>query len=133
MRGEGAAYLDSSALVKLVITEAESVPLRRFLRGYPIRVSCGLARVELPRAVRPHGAKAVSRAGRLLATVNLVTLDDPLLDAAADVDTTVLRTLDAIHLTAASVLRDRLGALVTYDGRMAEAAEILELPIASPR
>lgn len=132
MRGERAAYLDSSALVKLVIAEAESVALGRFLRGYPVRVSCGLARVEVPRAVRRHGAKAVSRARRLLTTVNLLTLDDPLLDAAAELDDTVVRTLDAIHLAAAYGLGDRLEALVTYDGRMAEAAEILELPIASP-
>ncbi|MBA3628578.1 MAG: type II toxin-antitoxin system VapC family toxin [Actinobacteria bacterium] len=133
MRGERAAYLDSSALVKLVIAETESVELRRFLRGHPVRVSCGLARVEVPRAVRRHGAKAVSRARRLLATINLLTLDDALLVAAADLDATVLRALDAIHLAAAYGLGDRLEALVTYDGRMAEAAEILELPITAPR
>jgi len=75
----------------------------------------------------------VSRARRLLATINLLTLDDALLVAAADLDATVLRTLDAIHLAAAYGLGDRLEALVTYDGRMAEAAEILELPITAPR
>jgi hypothetical protein len=49
MKAEGAAaYLDASALVKLVIAEDESAALRRFLRSYPVRVSCGLARVEVP-------------------------------------------------------------------------------------
>jgi predicted nucleic acid-binding protein len=133
MRGERAAYLDSSALVKLVIVEAESVALRRFLRRHPIRVSCGLARVEVPRAVMQHGTQAISRTRRLLATLNLLSLDDLLLDAAAELDAAILRSLDAIHLAAARALGDRLDALVTYDARMTEAAGALELPTAAPR
>lgn len=45
-------YLDSSALVKLVVRESESGALRRFLRRHPSRVSCALARTEVPRADR---------------------------------------------------------------------------------
>lgn len=133
MRGEPAAYLDSSALVKLVVAEAESVALRRFLRRRPLRVSCSLARVEVPRAVMRHGAQAVRRARRLLAAVDLLRLDDPLLDSAAELDVIVLRSLDAIHLAAAQALGEGLDALVTYDQRMAEAAEVLRLPVAAPR
>ena len=48
-------YLDSSALVKLVVAERESRALRRFLRREADRVSCGLARNEVLRAVRPCG------------------------------------------------------------------------------
>lgn len=66
-------------------------------------------------------------------TVKLLTLDDPLLDAAAELDTTVLRTLDAIHLTAAYGLGDRLGTLVTYDARMTRATAVLQLAVASPQ
>src|SRR5680860_37507 len=89
---------------------------------------------EYLRLVASGETVEVTDRGRpLLGTVNLLTLDDPLLDAAAELDSTVLRTLDAIHLAAAWGLGDRLEALVTYDGRMAEAAEILGLPIASPR
>lgn len=133
MRDEGAAYLDSSALVKLVVVEAESAALRRFLRRHPLRVSCALARVEVPRAVREHGTQAISRARQLLARVHLLRLDDPLLDSAADLDTAVLRSLDAVHLAAAQALGPRLGALVTYDGRMAEVAQALGLPLVAPR
>ena len=59
-------YLDSSALVKLVIAEPESQALRRYLRSEPQRASCALARVEVLRAVRSHGAKALARARQVL-------------------------------------------------------------------
>ncbi|MDQ3962757.1 MAG: type II toxin-antitoxin system VapC family toxin [Actinomycetota bacterium] len=133
MKDEEPAYLDSSALVKLVVVEAESTALHQFLRRHPLRVSCALARVEVPRAVRDHGTLAISRARRLLARVHLLRLDDPILDSAADLNTVVLRSLDAVHLAAAQTLGTRLGALVTYDGRMAEAARALGLPVMSPR
>src|SRR5262249_40095112 len=55
-------YLDSSALVKLVVAERESTALRRSLRTEPRRASCALARVEVVRAVRPHGGAAITRA-----------------------------------------------------------------------
>jgi predicted nucleic acid-binding protein len=44
-----------------------------------------------------------------------------------------LRSLDAIHLTTAQLLGEELGALVTYDDRMATAAKRLGLRIVQPR
>jgi predicted nucleic acid-binding protein len=125
-------YLDSSALVKLVVAEPESAGLRRNLRGRPVRVSCALARVEVPRAVRAHGRAALQRAQQVLARIRLIRVDDTLLDAAASLDPGVLRSLDAIHLAAAQALGDSLRELVTYDARMAEAAALVGLPAASP-
>lgn len=126
-------YLDSSALVKLVVTEDESAALRRYLRSQPRRASCALARVEVLRAVRPHGGKAVTRARRLLRRVDLVQLDDELLDAAAVLEAGTLRSLDAIHLAAAEILGDDLIAVITYDERMIAAAGSLGLPARTPR
>lgn len=91
MRGEGAAYLDSSALVKLVVIEAESTPLHWFLRRHPLRVSCALARVEVRRVVRGHGSQAMSRARQLLARLHLLRLDEPIFDSAADLDGSVFK------------------------------------------
>jgi len=119
--------------VKLVIAEPESSALRRFLRDEPDRASCSLARVEVPRAVRGHGAAAITRAGRLLRRLNLVTIDDDLLDAAAALDPRVLRSLDALHLAAAQLFGDELNAIVTYDRRMAAAAQLVDLQVAAPR
>lgn len=128
----GVVYLDSSALVKLAVVEAESAALRRYLRSRPGRASCALAKVEVIRAVPPHGGAATARARRLLRRLDLVQVDDELLDAAAALDAGVLQSLDAIHLAAALVLAEDVSALVTYDDRMAAAAGLLNLPVAAP-
>jgi uncharacterized protein len=125
-------YLDSSALVKLVVREAETAALRRHLGPRPVRVSCALARVEVVRAVRRHGRAAVTRARQVLARTRLLPLDDALLDKAAALDARVLRNLDAVHLAAAVELGDALDTLVTYDVRMAGAAAAVGLTVAQP-
>ncbi len=132
MSAERVVYLDSSALVKLVVREAESDALLAYLRRRPRRASCALARVEVIRAVRPHGRTAVARARRLLSRVDLLRLDDAVLDAAADLQVAAVRSLDAIHLAAARSLGGELEALVTYDDRMADAARELPLSLARP-
>ena len=126
-------YLDSSALLKLVIAEKESRALQRFLKREGVeRVSCTLARTEVLRATRPHGAAALERARALLQTLQLVQLDDVLLDAAGLLDPVKMRSLDAIHLAAAALIAPALIALVTYDVRMAEGAALLGFPVVSP-
>lgn len=125
-------YLDSSALVKLVVIERESAALRSYLRREPDRLSCALARTEVLRAVRPIGPAAVEAARRILRNVNLVRLDDALLDAAGLLEPVGMRSLDAIHLAAAQLVAPSLHAVITYDGRMATAAAALGLPVAAP-
>jgi predicted nucleic acid-binding protein len=125
-------YLDSSALVKLVVREPESRALRAYLRREPQRLSCALARTEVLRAVRPIGPAAVETARRLLRHVDLVRLDDALLDAAGMLEPLALRSLDAIHLAAAQLVAPALRAIVTYDRRMADAAASLGFPVAAP-
>ena len=127
-----AVYLDSSALVKLVVAEPESAALRRWVRTRPLRVSCALARVEVLRAVRSHGDRAAALAHRVLSGVRLLRLDDDLLDRAAALDPAILRSLDAIHLAAAATFGASLEAVVTYDVRMTDAAALAGLPVASP-
>jgi len=130
--GEKIVYLDSSALVKLVVREPQSMALRRFLRRRPTRVSCALARTEVARAVRHLGGAAVARARHLLERVDLLQIDEPLLDAAGGLNPGILRSLDAIHLAAALVVASRLESVVTYDDRMAEGARLLGLVVSSP-
>jgi predicted nucleic acid-binding protein len=132
MSAEPAVYLDSSALVKLVIEEPESAALVGHLRGYPARISCALARVEVIRAVRTHNENAVSRARQLLDRISLLRVDDVLLDDAAELQHALGRSLDAIHIAAARTLGDALAELITYDQRMAAAAQAMGLPLAAP-
>ena len=62
-------YLDSSALVKLVVAEPETPALIEFLAGWPHRVSSVLARVEVLRAVKR------ATAGPAVSHVQLTTGD----------------------------------------------------------
>ena len=132
MSAEAPVYLDSSAIVKLVVMEPESGALADHLRARPRRVSCALARVEVIRAVRPQGEHAIRRARALLDRISLLRLDDVLRDAAAALDGPALRSLDAIHLAAARALGRELGEIVTYDRRMAAAAGDLGIAVRAP-
>jgi uncharacterized protein len=127
------AYLDTSAAVKLLMTERESPALRKWLRRRPERASAALLRVELVRVVRRAGfPRLIPEARRLLAGIHLIRLDDALLERAADLDPTELRSLDSIHLAAAASLGDDLAAVVSYDDRLLAAATSLGLPTATP-
>lgn len=81
--------------------------------------------------MRPHGAAAVERARRGIATLDLIAIDDRILDAAGELDPDV-RSLDAIHLASALELGSDLGAVVSYDEQMRRAAVELGLEVASP-
>jgi predicted nucleic acid-binding protein len=63
---------------------------------------------------------------------DLIRLNDRILNAAGLLLPAGLRTLDAIHLATARQLGDEVRTLVTYDGRMAEAARQLDYRIVNP-
>ncbi len=126
-------YLDSSAIVKLVLPEPESLGLRDFLAGDDDHVSSALARVEVLRTVRrvDSAENRLRDAERILARVSLVDLNEPLLAQASSLKPAGLRSLDAIHLATALSL-DGLEAFVAYDRRLLAAANNAGLPTASP-
>jgi len=127
-------YLDASALVKLIVMEPESGALLAFLRSRPDRLSSALSLTEVPRALRraQFGGAARRRAQRLLARLALVDVDRRILSAAVALAPAALRTLDAIHLATALAVREDLAGLVTYDRRLAAAAERLDLEVVAP-
>ena len=55
-----------------------------------------------------------------------------LLDEAAALNGADVRSLDAIHLAAARALGEGLAELITYDRRMADAAETIDLAVVAP-
>ena len=129
-----ALYLDSSAFVKLVVAETESVALRAYLANHGARrVSSALLRAESLRAVRHLGPDALAAVREGLRRVDLIGIDDRILDAAGTLEPQVLRTLDAIHLATAIAVGDDLEAILTYDERMLDAASLLGLRAATPR
>jgi predicted nucleic acid-binding protein len=128
-----AAYLDTSALVKLVLPEEESAALAVELARWDSHISSALVRTELVRACAPAGTAARRLAQRLLAELDLLAVDEAILDAAARLKPLNLRTLDAIHIASAQALESALGAVVAYDTRLLEGAKAARLPTIVPR
>lgn len=126
-------YLDSSAIVKLVVPEPESQALRRYLTTRDERVTSGLARVEVLRALRRARGdeRTLHQAEQVLERVALLAVDEPVLRSAADLEPGRLRSLDAVHLATALSLAG-LEALVTYDLRLLDAAAEAGLAVAMP-
>jgi predicted nucleic acid-binding protein len=127
-------YLDTSAIVKLVAPEPETDALSSALGRWPDRVSCELARVEVHRALWRAGASRAIRAlaDEVLSGLVLIRIDDPVLLRAASFKDPTLRALDAVHLAAALSIGDHPDAFITYDARLARAAEKQRLPVQHP-
>jgi predicted nucleic acid-binding protein len=127
-------YLDSSALVKLVLPELESAALLKGLESWPARVTSELARVEVLRAARRAAADAAveRRAEQVLAGIHLLRIDDEILDRAARLEPRTLRTIDAIHLASALSLGGDLGAMAIYDAVLAKAATACGMVVTAP-
>jgi uncharacterized protein len=127
-------YLDSSALVKLAVTEPESDALNAYLAERPGQalISSSLHRAEVLRAIWRSEPGALPRAQRIIRRVSLVTLSHELLDDAGTVAPGSLPTTAAIHLAAALTIRRDLTAFVCYDRQLFAAAAAAGLPVAAP-
>jgi uncharacterized protein len=127
-------YLDSSALVKLALTEPESAALAGWLadRADQPLVSSVLHRAEVPRAVWRAEPGALPRSYRVIKRIAKVALTADVLDTSATLPPQALSPGQAIHLASALVLKRDLSAFVAYDERLLAAAADAGLPIASP-
>jgi len=74
----------------------------------------------------------VLAAREMIARVAIVDVDTAILNEAADLDPRTLRSLDAIHLATALEASEELDGLVTYDSRLAAAAETFGLAVLAP-
>lgn len=125
---EGLLYADTSALVKLVVREAESDVLERELERWRDVLTSTVSAIELTRAVaraRTDAAAVVADEWTLfglLAATSEIPLTEEIRASASIIAPVELRTLDAIHLASALSVADDLGGLLTYDKRMERAA-----------
>ena len=128
-----ALYIDASAAMKLVVEEPESWALADALAGDQV-ISSEICRVELGRVLQRlglgQGAERLVRG--VVERIELLRLDDQILDRASEVGPNDLRTLDAIHLASALAIGRELDAVVTYDRRLAAAAEGAGFAVLSP-
>lgn len=129
------AYLDTSALVKLVVQEAETHSLRAWIgaNAETVMATSTLTGVELRRASRRHSAEAAAAADAVLAGVDQIAMTPTVLRAAGALSPASLRTLDAIHLATALHIGSSLGSFVAYDRTLLSAAEAAGLPAVCPR
>ena len=125
-------YVDSSALVKLVLPEAESSSMIEFAAEFDTLVTSTIGAIEFRRAVKRHYAQQLWAVERVLAEMTILELSHEVRRTAELLEPTILRTLDAIHLASALVIREELEAFVAYDERLLEAARLAGIPTVSP-
>ena len=125
------AYVDASALVKLVVFEAESVAVQRWYVETEQVLTSRVGIVEAYRSItrRSHDPTQLRV---ILGSIEIFELDADIAARAMRVSPDVLRTLDAIHVATALAIGPTLDAFVTYDDRQAEAARAAGLPVVRP-
>ena len=131
-------YLDSSAVLKRVLAEPESDDLvarldRHYAEG-DVLVSSSLAWIEVARALRSRRAATLAEitddVEAALSGVSEHPLAAEVVALAQRVDPAVLRSLDAIHLASALLLK--ADVVLTYDKRLATACIDGGLTVAAP-
>jgi predicted nucleic acid-binding protein len=132
MSTERATYLDSTALLRLVVRQPESAALRLFVDRRRRLISSVLVRIDVGRALLPFGPRAFDRGHDVVTRVDLVRLNDRIANIARTLPPTDLRPLDAIHLATALELGEQLDQFVTYDDRTAAGARDLGLSVVAP-
>lgn len=126
-------YLDTSALVKLVVRESGTDEMSDLVRevGADQLTSSVVTEIELVRAARRHDSRAVQGARAVMGLLSLLPLTSAVTRYAADLAPPSVRSLDAIHVASAASVPG-LRALVTYDRRLADAAGDAGLIVWSP-
>ena len=127
-------YLDTSAIVKLIVHEPETPQLFAALEQWPDRLSSALARVEVHRALRRSGRPKSdhTRADAVLDSLVLIHVAELVLRLAASFRNPQVRSLDAIHLATALSIGDDPEGLITYDARLARIATLEGVAILHP-
>lgn len=125
------AYIDTSALLRLVFTDNDTPALAAVLTEWPDVVSSEVLQVEARRAGKREGREVDVEA--LLAGVTLLPLTAEIRERAGTIGTGLLRALDAIHLATVEALGPRLGLALSYDRRQLDDGLLEGLPMLAPR
>lgn len=125
-------YLDTSAALKLVRQEAESAAASAFVGDRTDLMSSTLLAVEARRGTLRNDPAALPRVDVFLARIDMIGISDAIIESAGRLPDVMLRSLDAIHLATALLVREELDVLLTYDTRLLTAAEAHGLPTAAP-
>lgn len=132
-------YVDTSAMLKLLVREAESAAIERELLKWSELATSVITEVELPRAVaraREERADAVIDGSvvlqGVLASAAIIPLSEKIVAAARIVKPVQVGALDAIHIASALSLGRDLAGVATYDNRMQDALGRLGVDVIAP-
>jgi predicted nucleic acid-binding protein len=128
-------YLDTSTVLRVLLRQPKPLAAwARWERAYASELlhveACRVIdRLRLEGALDDRGvADAREQLGRIEGAIGSVALSRPVLQRAALPMATVVKTLDAIHLASALLLRERRGldlSFATHDPQQARAARAL--------
>ena len=106
--------------------------MQAHLRDRPIQIASSIAIVEFGRTLARKAGLDPTMASEVIGRLVLVDADRMIMDRAAGLPPTALRSLDAIHLATAIEVRDSIDAVVTYDARLAAAARAHGFAVVAP-
>ena len=123
-------YIDSSAILKLIFTEKETLALDKVMNNK--MVTSTLTRVEVKRAVNRINSTNSKVANDVLAQLQYTELDSQTLNLAEAFSPDVtLRTLDAIHVASVLRISEAVQGIITYDKQMIANAEKMGIKVLS--
>lgn len=128
-------YVDSSALLKRYVEEADSAAADALLRADPALLTARHTIVEVRRNLARLLSGRDLTAARAaftddLRSISIIELDAATCESAASIaEATGVRTLDALHLAAAQRVSAPGVGFLTFDLRQAQAARALGLTV----
>jgi uncharacterized protein len=137
------AYIDTSALGRVLLNEPDKVAIELVLEEIDEAASSRLLWIELRRLARRYEARAAAAgeprqvlqvAEELLRPIAAIPMEESLLTSTEIIPPASVATLDAIHLATAVHLAEvsPLELIVTYDRRLAEGAREHGLKVLAP-
>ncbi|OLT10729.1 hypothetical protein BJF78_05390 [Pseudonocardia sp. CNS-139] len=125
-------YFDTSALLKLVRKEPGSDELVTYIGDRTDFLSSKLLVVESRRGVLREDVGMLPRVDLFLSRIDTISISDAIIESASRLTDRHLRSLDAIHIATALVVREEIEVLLSYDKRLLAVAEAHGIPTAAP-
>ena len=124
-------YLDSSAILKLILDEIERPFLLKTLKTKSI--TSRISRVEVKRTVTRLAPEHLKLTNSELEKFDYLPLSPSVLSIAEGFTAKVtLKTLDALHIASVLSLGTFIDGLITYDKQMIKNAKELGIRVLSP-
>jgi len=124
-------YIDGSAILKLLISEKESIALAEFLDA-PVKTS-EISRVEVIRSLNRISPEKIADGQAALSRFEMIPVNSPILILAENFPAAItLKSLDALHFATVVFLNKTISGLITYDKAMIKNAKLLGINVVSP-